>query len=50
MIVQESEAEYNRRGGFERLFPRSDPKENDYYLRFFEEARYENALLTEWER
>lgn len=48
-IVQEAEAELARAGEFERCFPATSSADNEYYLRYFESARYNNVLLCKWE-
>ncbi|XP_075368767.1 tubulin monoglutamylase TTLL4 [Mycteria americana] len=45
-ILVETEDEYSRRGQFERLFPTHISMR---YLRFFEQPRYFNILVTQWE-
>ncbi|NXF11800.1 TTLL4 polyglutamylase, partial [Smithornis capensis] len=45
-ILVETEDEYSRRGQFERVFPSHISMR---YLRFFEQPRYFNILLTQWE-
>ncbi|NXK96403.1 TTLL4 polyglutamylase, partial [Formicarius rufipectus] len=45
-ILVETEDEYSRRGEFERVFPSRISME---YLRFFEQPRYFNILVTQWE-
>ncbi|KAM6077653.1 tubulin monoglutamylase TTLL4 isoform 2-T3 [Theristicus caerulescens] len=45
-ILVETEDEYSRRGQFERVFPTHISMR---YLRFFEQPRYFNILLTQWE-
>ncbi|NXA83438.1 TTLL4 polyglutamylase, partial [Thryothorus ludovicianus] len=45
-ILVETEDEYSRRGQFERLFPSHISMR---YLRFFEQPRYSNILVTQWE-
>ncbi|NXG43720.1 TTLL4 polyglutamylase, partial [Psilopogon haemacephalus] len=42
----ETEDEYSRRGQFERVFPTHISMR---YLRFFEQPRYFNILVTQWE-
>eukprot|EP00117_Sycon_ciliatum_P000086 scpid22923/ scgid4518/ Tubulin polyglutamylase TTLL4; Tubulin--tyrosine ligase-like protein 4 len=44
-MLIESEDEFNRRGGFQRVFPTSD---TDAYEPFFDIPRYYNMLLSEW--
>ncbi|XP_034430522.1 tubulin polyglutamylase TTLL4 isoform X2 [Hippoglossus hippoglossus] len=46
-VLTESEDELNRRGEFERVFPKPS---SSRYLRFFESPRYLNILLDQWER
>ncbi|XP_060945188.1 tubulin polyglutamylase TTLL4 [Limanda limanda] len=46
-VLAESEDELNRRGEFERVFPKPS---SSRYLRFFENPRYLNILLDQWER
>ncbi|XP_078535328.1 tubulin monoglutamylase TTLL4 isoform X2 [Lissotriton helveticus] len=43
----ETEDEFSRRGQFERLFPSPI---SGRYLRFFEQPRYLNILLNQWEQ
>ncbi|XP_039612398.1 tubulin polyglutamylase TTLL4 isoform X2 [Polypterus senegalus] len=43
----ETEDEYYRRGDFQRVFPSSCSAR---YLRFFEQPRYLNILLNQWEQ
>ncbi|XP_069083243.1 tubulin monoglutamylase TTLL4 isoform X2 [Pleurodeles waltl] len=43
----ETEDEYSRRGQFERVFPSPI---SGRYLRFFEQPRYLNILLNQWEQ
>ncbi|NXC02025.1 TTLL4 polyglutamylase, partial [Orthonyx spaldingii] len=45
-ILVETEDEYSRRGQFERVFPSHVSMR---YLRFFEQPRYFNILVTQWE-
>ncbi|NWT77639.1 TTLL4 polyglutamylase, partial [Lanius ludovicianus] len=45
-ILVETEDEYSRRGQFERVFPSNISMR---YLRFFEQPRYFNILVTQWE-
>ncbi|NXO80773.1 TTLL4 polyglutamylase, partial [Sitta europaea] len=45
-ILVETEDEYSRRGQFERVFPSHISMR---YLRFFEQPRYSNILVTQWE-
>ncbi|NXP54525.1 TTLL4 polyglutamylase, partial [Heliornis fulica] len=45
-ILVETEDEYSRRGQFERVFPTHVSMR---YLRFFEQPRYFNILVTQWE-
>uniref|UniRef100_A0A8C5U291 Tubulin tyrosine ligase like 4 n=1 Tax=Malurus cyaneus samueli TaxID=2593467 RepID=A0A8C5U291_9PASS len=45
-ILVETEDEYSRRGQFERVFPNHFSMR---YLRFFEQPRYFNILVTQWE-
>ncbi|XP_061860622.1 tubulin monoglutamylase TTLL4 isoform X2 [Colius striatus] len=45
-VLVETEDEYSRRGQFERVFPSHGSMR---YLRFFEQPRYFNILLTQWE-
>ncbi|NWT11624.1 TTLL4 polyglutamylase, partial [Vireo altiloquus] len=45
-ILVETEDEYSRRGQFERVFPNHISMQ---YLRFFEQPRYFNILVTQWE-
>ncbi|NXD78763.1 TTLL4 polyglutamylase, partial [Halcyon senegalensis] len=45
-ILVETEDEYSRRGHFERVFPTHISMR---YLRFFEQPRYFNILVTQWE-
>ncbi|NWR50733.1 TTLL4 polyglutamylase, partial [Regulus satrapa] len=45
-ILVETEDEYSRRGQFERVFPSHI---STRYLRFFEQPRYFNILVTQWE-
>ncbi|NXL88453.1 TTLL4 polyglutamylase, partial [Alectura lathami] len=45
-ILVETEDEYSRRGQFERVFPTHI---STRYLRFFEQPRYSNILVTQWE-
>ncbi|XP_053296410.1 tubulin polyglutamylase TTLL4 isoform X1 [Pleuronectes platessa] len=46
-VLADSEDELNRRGEFERVFPKQS---SSRYLRFFENPRYLNILLDQWER
>ncbi|XP_007909551.1 tubulin polyglutamylase TTLL4 isoform X2 [Callorhinchus milii] len=46
-MLVETEDENNRRGHFERIFPSVD---SSRYLRFFEQTRYFNILLDQWEQ
>ncbi|XP_029460881.1 tubulin polyglutamylase TTLL4 isoform X2 [Rhinatrema bivittatum] len=46
-ILVETEDEFSRRGGFERVFPSSSTSR---YLRFFEQPRYFNILTNQWEQ
>ncbi|KFQ18217.1 Tubulin polyglutamylase TTLL4, partial [Merops nubicus] len=45
-VLVETEDEHSRRGQFERVFPTPLSMR---YLRFFEQPRYFNILLTQWE-
>ncbi|XP_009994557.1 PREDICTED: tubulin polyglutamylase TTLL4 [Chaetura pelagica] len=45
-ILVETEDEYSRRGQFERVFPTHFSMR---YLHFFEQPRYFNILVTQWE-
>ncbi|NWR26787.1 TTLL4 polyglutamylase, partial [Tachuris rubrigastra] len=45
-ILVETEDEFSRRGQFERVFPSHISMR---YLRFFEQPRYFNILVTQWE-
>ncbi|NXQ21904.1 TTLL4 polyglutamylase, partial [Peucedramus taeniatus] len=45
-VLVETEDEYSRRGQFERVFPSHISMR---YLRFFEQPRYFNILVTQWE-
>ncbi|XP_069717413.1 tubulin monoglutamylase TTLL4 isoform X2 [Phaenicophaeus curvirostris] len=45
-VLVETEDEYSRRGQFERVFPTHISMR---YLRFFEQPRYFNILVTQWE-
>ncbi|NXU18053.1 TTLL4 polyglutamylase, partial [Pardalotus punctatus] len=45
-VLVETEDEYSRRGQFERVFPSHISMQ---YLRFFEQPRYFNILVTQWE-
>ncbi|XP_074449980.1 tubulin monoglutamylase TTLL4 [Larus michahellis] len=45
-ILVQTEDEYSRRGQFERVFPTHISMR---YLRFFEQPRYFNILVTQWE-
>ncbi|XP_064021154.1 tubulin monoglutamylase TTLL4 [Pogoniulus pusillus] len=45
-ILVETEDEFSRRGQFERVFPTHVSMR---YLRFFEQPRYFNILVTQWE-
>ncbi|NXU36960.1 TTLL4 polyglutamylase, partial [Drymodes brunneopygia] len=45
-VLVEMEDEYSRRGQFERVFPSHISMQ---YLRFFEQPRYFNILVTQWE-
>ncbi|XP_036400667.1 tubulin polyglutamylase TTLL4 [Megalops cyprinoides] len=45
-VLTQAEDELNRRGDFERVFPSSI---SGRYLRFFEQRRYLNILLSQWE-
>ncbi|NXV74402.1 TTLL4 polyglutamylase, partial [Atlantisia rogersi] len=45
-VLVETEDEYSRRGQFERVFP---THVSTRYLRFFEQPRYFNILVTQWE-
>ncbi|NXV02106.1 TTLL4 polyglutamylase, partial [Cettia cetti] len=45
-ILVETEDEFSRRGQFERVFPSHVSMR---YLRFFEQPRYFNILVTQWE-
>ena len=47
-VLRDSEDEYFRRGGFERVFPTRVSCE--HYGSFFETTRYCNALLGQWEK
>lgn len=46
-VLVETEDEYSRRGQFERVFPTHISMR---YLRFFEQPRYFNILVTQWEQ
>lgn len=46
-ILAESEDELSRLGDFERIFPSAA---SSRYLRFFEQPRYLNVLLNQWEQ
>ncbi|KAL4635805.1 tubulin polyglutamylase TTLL4-like [Arapaima gigas] len=46
-VLAESENELCRRGEFERIFPSPT---SSRYLRFFEQPRYLNILLNQWEQ
>ncbi|XP_061089419.1 tubulin polyglutamylase TTLL4 [Conger conger] len=45
-VLRETEDELTRRGHFERVFPSAV---SSHYLRFFEQPRYLNILLNQWE-
>lgn len=45
-VLVETEDEYSRRGQFERVFPTHISMR---YLRFFEQPRYFNILVSQWE-
>ncbi|NXN58811.1 TTLL4 polyglutamylase, partial [Rynchops niger] len=45
-VLVETEDEYSRRGQFERVFPTHFSMR---YLRFFEQPRYFNILVAQWE-
>ncbi|NWV34355.1 TTLL4 polyglutamylase, partial [Grantiella picta] len=45
-VLVETEDEYSRRGQFERVFPSHISMR---YLHFFEQPRYFNILVTQWE-
>ncbi|KAG7463983.1 hypothetical protein MATL_G00182420 [Megalops atlanticus] len=45
-VLTQAEDELSRRGDFERAFPSST---SGRYLRFFEQRRYLNILLSQWE-
>ncbi|KAL0985641.1 hypothetical protein UPYG_G00159830 [Umbra pygmaea] len=45
-VLADTEDELNRKGEFERVFPSQC---SSRYLRFFEQPRYLNILLNEWE-
>lgn len=46
-VLAESEDEFCRLGDFERIFP---SPASTRYLRFFEQPRYLNILLNQWEQ
>ncbi|XP_030642688.1 tubulin monoglutamylase TTLL4 [Chanos chanos] len=46
-VLAESEDEFSRQGEFERVFPSPS---SSRYLRFFEQPRYLNILLDQWEQ
>ncbi len=46
-VLAESEDESSRKGDFERVFP---SHVSSRYLRFFEQPRYLNILLNQWEQ
>lgn len=46
-VLAESEGELSRKGDFERVFP---SHASSRYLRFFEQQRYLNILLNQWEQ
>lgn len=46
-VLAESEDELCRKGDFERVFP---SHASSRYLRFFEQPRYLNILLNQWEQ
>ncbi|KAM9487011.1 tubulin monoglutamylase TTLL4 isoform 1-T2 [Clarias gariepinus] len=46
-VLADSEDEHSRMGDFERIFPSSA---SSRYLRFFEQPRYLNLLLNQWEQ
>lgn len=46
-VLAESEDELSRKGDFERVFPSHT---SSRYLRFFEQPRYLNILLNQWEQ
>ncbi|XP_015215096.2 tubulin monoglutamylase TTLL4 [Lepisosteus oculatus] len=46
-VLAETEDEFCRRGEFERVFPTPS---SSRYLRFFEQPRYLNILLDQWEQ
>uniref|UniRef100_A0A672PZH5 Tubulin polyglutamylase TTLL4-like n=1 Tax=Sinocyclocheilus grahami TaxID=75366 RepID=A0A672PZH5_SINGR len=46
-VLAESEDELSRKGDFERVFP---SHASSRYLRFFEQPRYLNILLNQWEQ
>lgn len=46
-VLAESEDELSRLGDFERIFP---SPASSRYLRFFEQPRYLNILLNQWEQ
>lgn len=46
-VLAESEDELSRLGEFERIFP---SPASSRYLRFFEQPRYLNILLNQWEQ
>lgn len=46
-VLAESEDELTRKGDFERVFP---SHASSRYLRFFEQPRYLNILLNQWEQ
>ncbi|XP_073701694.1 tubulin monoglutamylase TTLL4 isoform X1 [Garra rufa] len=46
-VLAESEDEFSRKGDFERVFP---SHASSRYLRFFEQPRYLNILLNQWEQ
>ncbi|XP_015280629.1 PREDICTED: tubulin polyglutamylase TTLL4-like, partial [Gekko japonicus] len=45
-VLIETEDEFARRGQFERIFP---SRVSMHYLRFFEQPRYFNILVAQWE-
>jgi len=47
-VIRDTEDEYQRRGGFERIFPTR--KTGEMYNAFFESPRYYNTLLWLWEK
>ncbi|XP_077176861.1 tubulin monoglutamylase TTLL4 isoform X2 [Paroedura picta] len=46
-VLIETEDEFARRGQFERIFP---SRVSMHYLRFFEQPRYFNILVAQWEQ